>query len=311
MLSYIKLFRPVNLLIIAFTQYLVMFCIVKPFIAMNNWGLQMSNFDFALFVFANVLLAAAGYVINDYFDTDIDAINKPEKNMVLTKIPRRQANLMNIILNSIACVIGFYCAYKVGSLKLGFLFVIIALVLYYYSLKYKRQFVTGNIVVALIMAYTVLSVWLFEFFAIRSDPDAFIGLIGSFRNITFFVCGFAIFAFLTTLIREIIKDMEDYEGDKAAGCETIAVKKGIAYAGKSVSIITGFTMLLLAFAQFLVFKDYPMLTWYLCVIQLMFIYLIAKILKSKEKSEFHFLSIYTKMLMIAGILSIQILYTYF
>jgi len=311
MLSYIKMFRPVNLLIIAFTQYLVMFCVIKPFIAMNNWSLQMSNFDFALFVFANVLLAAAGYVINDYYDTDIDAINKPGKNMVLTKIPRRQAYLMNIILNSIACVIGFYCAYKVGSLKLGFLFVIISLVLYYYSLKYKRQFVTGNIVVALLMAYAVLSVWLFEFFAIRSDPDAFIGLMSSFRSITVIVFGIAVFAFLTTLIREIIKDMEDYEGDKACGCETIPVKKGIGFAGKSVAIITGFTVLLLALAQFLVFKDYPMLTWYLCVIQVMFIYLIVKILKSKEKSEFHFLSIYTKMIMIAGILSIQILYTYF
>ncbi|HNW71005.1 MAG TPA: geranylgeranylglycerol-phosphate geranylgeranyltransferase [Bacteroidales bacterium] len=311
MLSYIKLFRPVNLLIIAVTQYLVMFCIIKPFIAMNNWGLQMSNFDFALFVFANVLLAAAGYVINDYFDTDTDAINKPQKNMVLAKIPRRQAYLINIILNSIACVIGFYCAYKVGSLKLGFIFIVISLVLYYYSLKYKRQYVTGNIVVALLMAYTVLSVWLFEFFAIRSNPDAFIGLMRSFREISLFVLGLAVFAFLTTLVREIIKDMEDYEGDKACGCDTIPVRKGISFAGKTAIWITGLTMLLLAFAQFLVYKDYSILTWYLCVIQALFIYLIAKILKSKEKSEFHFLSIYTKMIMIAGLLSIQILYTYF
>lgn len=316
MLSYLKLVRPVNLLIIALTQYLVLFCIIKPFLSDGYVELQMSQLNFALFVFSNVLLAAAGYAINDYFDIDVDEINKPGKNVLVKKIPRRHAYLMNIILNTIACIIGFYCAFKVGYIMLGFFFVVISLALYYYSLKYKRQFVTGNIVVAIIAAYGVLSVWLFQFFALLSfarsgDPYSFINSEDARSKITYFVFGFAVFAFLMTLVREIIKDMEDVEGDKECGCNTIPVKKGIPFAKKSVMWLSIFTIVILAGSQFLLFADYTALTFYLCVIQALLIYLVVKVLRSGEKSEYHFLSIFAKIIMIAGILSTQMLYTYF
>lgn len=316
MLSYLKLVRPVNLLIIALTQYLVLFCIIRPFLSRAFVGLQMSQLDFALFVFSNVLLAAAGYAINDYFDTDVDEINKPGKNVLIKKVPRRHAYLMNIMLNTIAGLIGFYCAYKVGYIMLGFFYVVISLALYYYSLKYKRQYVTGNMVVAIIAAYGVLSVWLFQFFALLSaarsgDPYSFINSEEARSDITYFVFGFAVFAFLLTLIREIIKDMEDVEGDKAFGCNTIPVKKGIPFAKKSVLWLGIFTMFLLAAAQYLLFADYTALALYLCVVQALLIYLVVKVLRSGEKSEFHFLSIFAKIIMIAGILSTQMLYTYF
>lgn len=311
MLSYIKLLRPVNLFIIALTQYLILYFIIRPFMAMNGLELQMNHLDFALFVAANLFLAAAGYAINDYFDTDTDAINKPGKNMLLGKIPRGQAYTMNIVLNSIACVIGFYCSFKVGSVKLGFLFVIIALLLYYYSLKYKRQYITGNLVVALLAAYAVLSVWLFQFYAIKNNSDIFSNMIGYFGIITIFVGSFALFAFLISIIREIIKDMEDYEGDKACGCDTLAVKKGINFAKITSAVFCGITMILLLVAQILLFEHYPMLTWYLLVIQGLFLYLLIRLLKSKEKAEFHNLSIVAKIIMIAGILATQLLFIYY
>jgi len=311
MIAYFRLIRPVNLLIMALTQYLVKYCIIGPFMSVAGVDIQMSHVDFALFVFSNLLLAAAGYAINDYFDVDVDSVNKPDKNMLLEKIPRKHAVTFNIILNVIACIIGFYCAIKVGSFKLGFISVVISLVLYYYSLKYKRQFVTGNIVLALVAAYCVLSVWLFEFFAIKSDPDAFIGMMRTFRIITVFAGGFAVFAFLTTFIREIIKDMEDIEGDNACGCHTIPIQKGMGFTKKMVAGLNGLTMLLLAAAQLLLYEHYPMLTWYLCVLQILFINLIIKILRSKSKSDYHFSSVYIKIIMVAGILSTQLLYIYF
>lgn len=311
LLSYSKLFRPVNLLIIAATQYLVLFYVIRPFMLMSNVELQMSHLDFALFVFSNLLLAAAGYAINDYYDTDIDAVNKPDKNVLLTKIPRKKAYTLNFVLNALACAIGFYIAFRVGSFKLGFLFVVVALVLFYYSLKYKRQFLTGNIVVALLAAYSVLSVWLFQFFAIKNNPVAFADLVGSFSVISIFVGGLALFAFLTTLIREIIKDMEDREGDKEYGCNTLPVNKGFSFTKKIVLWLTIFTMMLLAGAQFFLFSSFYMVTWYFFVVQIMFVYLIIKVMKSKEKEEFHFLSIFAKIIMIAGILATQIFYIHF
>jgi 4-hydroxybenzoate polyprenyltransferase len=188
--------------------------------------------------------------------------------------------------------------------------------LYYYSLKYKRQFVTGNIVVAIIAAYGVLSVWLFQFFALLSaarsgDPYSFINSEEARTDITYFVFGFTVFAFLVTMIREIIKDMEDVEGDKECGCNTLPVKKGFPFAKKSVLWLGIFTILLLAAAQFLLFADYTALTLYLCVVQALLVYLVVKVSRSGEKSEFHFLSIFAKIIMIAGILSTQMLYTYF
>lgn len=316
MLSYIKLLRPVNLLIIALTQYLVLFFIIKPFMSAAYCQLQMSHLDFALFVFSNVLLAAAGYAINDYFDTDVDEKNKAGKNVLVKKIKRKHAYLMNIIMNTIACIIGFYCAYKVGYIMLGFFYVVIALALYYYSLRYKRQFLTGNIVVALLAAYSVLSVWLFQFFAVlfsarTGDPLSFINSADARSKITYFVFGLALFALLITLIREIIKDIEDAEGDEACGCNTLAVKKGIPFAKKSVMWLSIFTMLMLAAAQFCLYAAYTTLSMYLCVIQVLLIYLIVKLLSSHQKSEYHFLSIFVKIIMIAGILSTQMLYTYF
>lgn len=313
---YFKLIRPVNLLIIALTQYLMLFWIIKPLLAENSCGLQMSQVDFALFVFANLLLAAAGYAINDYFDIEGDSINKPGKNVLQNKIPRRHAYLMNIIMNSLAGIIGFYCAYKVGYIMLGFFFVVIALALYYYSLKYKRQFLTGNIVVALMAAYAVFSVWLFQFFAIFSlakagDPYIYIHTIDARKEISYFILGFAVFAFLLTMIREIIKDIEDVKGDETVGCNTLAVKKGILTARKWVMALCVSTILLLVVCQVLLFSSQKVLSLYLVMIQSMLVYLIVKVNRAKDGSEFHFLSLFAKIIMLAGLLSTQVLYLYF
>jgi 4-hydroxybenzoate polyprenyltransferase len=311
MLSYFKLVRPVNLLILAITQYLVLFFLIRPFMLMNQYDVMMNQFDFALFVLSNVLLAAAGYAINDYFDTDVDNINKPGKNVLLHGVPANHANTLCFILNAVAVLLGFYCSYKVGFIKLGFLPIVIASALYFYALKYKRQFLIGNIVVALVVAYAVLVVWLFQFFAIKNDPAVFAGMLSYFTPISGFVSGFAVFAFLLTLIREIVKDAEDVEGDKAAGCNSLPVKLGIASTKKVVLGIIIFTMLLLTQVQIMLYTDFVITTWYLMVVQAMFVFLIIKLWKGNERADFHFMSTFIKIMMIAGLLATQVLYISF
>ncbi|MEI6851631.1 MAG: UbiA family prenyltransferase, partial [Bacteroidota bacterium] len=217
MLSYFKMIRPVNLLILAATQYLVLFFLIRPIMLLNHCDIMTSQLDFALFVLSNVLLAAAGYAINDFYDTRIDKINKPEKNVLLQGVPAKNAEMLCYILNGVACLLGFYCAWRVGFIKLGFLPLVVALALYFYALKYKRQFIVGNLVVSLVIAYSILVVWLFQYFAIvhalKNDiANAFAGIKNSLIFIHWFVIGFATFAFFITFIREIIKDIEDIEG---------------------------------------------------------------------------------------------------
>ena len=311
MLLYLKLIRPVNLIILALTQYLVMLFLIRPIMLLNGCDVMMSRFDFAMLVVSHVLLAAAGYAINDYFDMRSDTINKPDKNVLLLGIPRKHAQTLNYILNTVACLLGFYCAYKVGFIQLGFLPVVVALALYYYALKYKRQFLTGNLVVSLLIAYSVLVVWLFHFFAIKAHPEVFARMINSFGIITYLVLGFAIFAFLITLIREIIKDMEDMEGDREDGCDTLAIRLGITKTKKVLVGLIILTMLLLALAQFILYTHYFTAVLYLLIVQGMMVFLWIKTMKSNEKNDFHFLSVFTKIIMITGLLATQLLYISF
>lgn len=278
---------------------------------LNQFDLQISHFDFALFVFAHVLLAVAGYIINDYFDLAIDKVNKPEKNQFLKNLSAKNAPTLNFLINATAIIISFYVAYKAGNLKLGFLSVVIALALYFYSLKYKRQFLTGNIVVSLIIAYTIMVVWLYQFFAIKNNPEVFVSLITAYKSITFFVAAYAIFAFLTTFAREIIKDIEDLEGDRAEGCVTVPVKKGIAYSRKILSALIILIMVLLCAAQIILYKNYFMLFCYIFILHFLFAYLLFKLRNSTEKADFHFLSNFLKIVMLAGLLSTQVLYICF
>ncbi|MEI6122548.1 MAG: geranylgeranylglycerol-phosphate geranylgeranyltransferase [Bacteroidota bacterium] len=307
MRAYIRLFRPINLVLVALTQYLVLFYIIRPIFLLSHYDLAMTRLDFALFVIAHLMLAAAGYAINDYYDTDIDATNKPEKNMLISRIPRKMGYNINMGLNVVACLIGFYCAYKVGNIKLGFLPVVVALALFYYSLKYKRQFLTGNFAIALIIAYAILVVWLFQFFAIKADALVFVAGIGTYKSITMFVCGMAIFAFLITFIREMVKDMEDVEGDRANGCNTAPVKLGLKKTRNLLMWISIFAMALLATAQYFLFDDYPTTAYYLLVLQIMFVYFLVRLLRAEKKSDYHALSIFLKIMMVAGLLATQML----
>lgn len=311
MLSYLKMVRPVNLLIVAVTQYLVLFFLIRPMMLLNQCDLMTSHFDFALFVLSHVLLAAAGYAINDYYDTRIDSVNKPSKNVLLNGVAPKNAVTINYVFNAVACLLGFYCGWKIGFFKLGFLPLIVALALYFYALKYKRQFLVGNLVVAIVVAYSILVVWLYQFFAIKSDPVVFTAMMNSFMPITWFVTGFAAFAFLTTLIREIIKDIEDIEGDRADGCNTAPIKLGIKRTKQMVAGIIIFIMLLLAFAQFMLYADYTLTCWYLMVVQGMLIFVLIKLMMAQEKADFHFLSVFAKFVMVAGLLATQLLYISF
>lgn len=308
MLSYLKLVRFPNLLMIGLVQYMTRFFVIRPLMLQYGIDLQMGSFDFALLVFSFMMLAAAGNIINDYYDRDIDAVNKPGRNMLLGKISPKSGYRLSMIFNVIACIAGIVVAIRLGSYRIGIIHIIIALALYFYSLKYKRMFITGNLVVSLVTCSAILIVWLYEFYAIKSHADSFTMLIGAFGKITAFVCSFAALAFMSNFVREVIKDAEDVEGDRRYGCRTIPIKLGQAGTRRIVVLLTLLTMLLMGWMQYRLFvSDYKAAAYFLLILQLMYAFVIIKSLGAKEKSDWHFISNFFKILLLAGILATQTL----
>jgi len=261
MRTFLKLVRGPNLLIVAFTMILMRYAVIEPVIGkitvslagsageLTPLSLKFPWYDFLILVIATVSLTAGGYVINDYFDIRTDIINRGEV-IVGTKVPRRQAMLWHNFLNVTGVACGFYISWKAGYFWMGILFLIVSGLLYFYSASYKRQFLIGNLVVAVLTALVPLLVvfyeWpaLYRYYAVNalSSPDLSI--------IFYWVGAFALFAFITTLTREIIKDIEDFEGDAAYGRNTVPVVTGILTARIIAVALTAITIIML----FLVWK---------------------------------------------------------
>jgi len=266
MKEFLKLIRWQNLTIVVLTMVLMRYAVLEPVISkigvilLKGTGqeipmsLQFPWYDFVLLVAATVFITAGGYVINDYFDIKTDLINKG-KVIVGTKIPRRQAMMWHNIFNIAGVSTGFYISYRAGYLWLGTLFLIVSGLLYFYSASYKRQFLIGNIVVALLIAMVPLLVVFYEWPALYKYYTINAITLPNINFIIYWVGGFALFAFMTNLTREIIKDIEDFEGDKAYGRNTVPVVIGVLSA-KIVSVcLIIFTIALLYLTWYFLIND--------------------------------------------------------
>jgi 4-hydroxybenzoate polyprenyltransferase len=306
---YARLVRLPNLIILALSQYFVRYSLIMPVYDSRNAALHTGNVDFALLVFSSMLIAAAGYIINDYFDIRIDAVNRPNKIILHKFIRLRTAIIVYYVLAILGCLVGIFVAFKVGYIFLGGVHIIISVALWFYSLKYKRIPFAGNFTVAILAAVSPAIIWLFEFFALTKDGIAFTSLIKYFPKINIFIAGFAILAFLVTLIREMIKDIEDIEGDRSFRCRTLPIVYGIPLMRKIILAITGFTLGFTVFVTVKLFQwEFRLLAWYFAVvIGLFWFYYLLQFFKAKEKKDYHFLSTILKILILAGVLSMQLL----
>jgi 4-hydroxybenzoate polyprenyltransferase len=309
LIAFLKLLRIQNLAIVAATQYAMRYLIIQPFLHLNNFELQLNSFHFLLLVLSTVFITAAGYVINDYFDTRTDRLNKPAKVIIDKEIPRRIAIFWHTVLNIIGVALGIYLSFYIGVPGLAIIFPIASGLLWFYSTNYKRQLIVGNLTVSLLTAAVPLLVILFEMPLLNNAYGAImISYNASFAYIFIWVAGFAFFAALTTLIREIVKDAEDFEGDNEYGMDTIPIHFGILSAKW---IIAGLTSLLLSALYFVLFKfiifsgasfDIISGIYFLLFLTLPSVLVIYKTFSAKEKGDYHFISQLTKILMLAGIM---------
>jgi 4-hydroxybenzoate polyprenyltransferase len=301
----LKLIRYQNLFIIALTMYLMRWCIIYPFLRDFNYTLQFSELNFLFLVLAVVFIAAAGYIINDYFDRNIDSQNCPDKVVVDRSVERRTAILLHSVFNVIGVALGFYVSWRLGYLNFGMIFLLVSGALWFYSASYKRYFIVGNILIAILTAMVPFMVVVYEIPLLSKlitplQPPAEHTMV---TVIFFYIVGFSAFAFLITLIREIIKDMEDLEGDSSGNKRTIPVVLGITYAKTIVIILIFITILALLSACFIFGVDHYLTFWYfLITIILPLVYLFIKVRKALRKEDFHHLSNVTKLIMITGVL---------
>ena len=313
MKAFLNLIRWQNLLMVILTMLLMRYAVLAPLISKIGvilikgsgeeipMSLQFPWYNFVLLVAATVFIAAGGYVINDYFDIKTDLINKG-KVIVGTKIPRRRAMMWHNIFNIAGVSIGFYISYIAGYLWLGTLFLVVSGLLYFYSASYKRQFLIGNIVVAVITAMVPLLVVFFEWPALYKYYTLNAISLPKINFIVYWVGGFALFAFLTNLIREIIKDIEDFEGDVAYGRNTIPVVIGILSA-KIVSLcLIMVTIILLYLTWYFFINDTITLIYLTVAIVIPLSYVIYKLVISKDRKQLHCASSLMKIVMITGVL---------
>lgn len=312
MKEFFNLIRWKNLVIVILTMVLMRYAIIAPLVSRiqvilaNGSGdqvpmtLRFPWYNFVLLVLATVLITAGGYVINDYFDIKTDLINKG-KVIVGTRIPRRKAMMWHNILNIIGVLIGFYISWRSGYTMMGVLFLLVSGLLYFYSASYKRQFLIGNIIVALLTAMVPLLVVLYEWPALYRYYTVHAISVPSLRFLFYWVAGFALFAFLTTLTREIIKDIEDFEGDIAYGRNTVPVVIGIL-SSKIVSVcLILVTIALLYLVWYFFIFDRITLIYLSVAIVVPLILAVIRLITGSKKEHVHSASSIMKLVMFTGI----------
>jgi len=317
-MSYLKLVRMQNLGIILLTMYMMRYLVVKPLLVINGFDLQFDNFHFLLLVFSTMFITAAGYVINDYFDRKTDMVNHPEDVIIGRQVNRRKAMILHLVFNILGVAVGIYLAIHVGILLLALVFPIIAGLLWFYSTTYKRQFLIGNILVAFLTALVPLMIPLFEIPLLNKYyQEILVNLNMNFSFLIKAVGVFALFAFLSTLIREIIKDVEDFEGDAAYGRNTLPVTLGVINTKWIIIGLSAFFVFILLFA-YIKLKSLPVTGLFEQVTMLYFVmgliiplaFLCFKVYNANSTKDYHTSSMLMKVIMLVGV-SYSIIIKYF
>ena len=310
MKKYLSIIRWPNLLMVPLTMYLMRYCIIQPMLKFQfspqletDVTFQLSDTYFLILVLINVFLGAAGYVINDYFDRRIDAINRPESVVVDKILPRRFAIIYHFVLNAIAIALATIFAIHLRMMYVLLLYVMIGGIFWLYSTTYKKQLFIGNIVVACGTATIPLQVGIFDYLTL-TRVYGFDMLVHdlSFMPIMYWMAGFAFFAFITNIIREIVKDMEDLEGDSNYGCNTLPLAYGIRFSKTVVVALTLFTIVALVLTYYIFFRETLTLLYMLIFIVAPFTLTIILTIRANEVKQYHRISNIIKAIMLFGIL---------
>src|SRR5690554_4855837 len=277
--AFFRIIRPVNLLIMAFAQLMTAHFLVE---VTPEGQPILSDVQLYLLVLATVLIAASGYMINDYYDVKIDYVNKPEEVVVGKNIKRRMVMFLHTIFNVAGVGIGLFIDIKIGLINF-----VAAFLLWFYSNSLKRMPFVGNVVVALL---TGLAIYVIGFY---------------YQTSLLLVLTYSIFAFFINLIREIIKDIEDRNGDRKHGSKTLPIVLGFRGTKNVIFLISLLFVLSIVVATYKLHNE--LLYYYFGGLSLLFFLFLYKIYMADRKAHFTQLSLLSKLLMLTGIISMGFL----
>ena len=297
--DYLTFFRWKNILMILLIQYLFKYFLFKKF----DIQVSLDDIHFALLAFSTAFIAIAGYIVNDMHDVKADIINKPEKLFVDKKITRITAQYLFIGFNTVGLLLGMYLSYYVGNTSYFIIYVLTSLLLYQYAKYLKKNILIGNLIVSSVVLFCILMVAVFDvapatnYYNLSAQQDVLV---------IFLLIG--IFGFVLTFLREVVKDIEDIEGDKAIDAKSFPIVLGVKKTRRILVTVTVLTLLSLGYLSYFVFEKSNYLSYYLiALVCLPLLYFVFKLTKAETKTDFHQLSGMLKIIMLLGIFSIMLI----
>ena len=298
-MKYLKLIRYQNLLMLTFMQLVFRYL----FLAQSYVDLALTDFNYILLVIATVCIAAGGYVINNIMDQDTDEIAKPQNRVVGVSISETVAYNWYIGLTIVGVGIGFYLSNVIYKPTFASMFILVATLLYMYATSFKQIPVLGNVVVALMLSTSIIIIGLFDILPAIDVDNRF-----RMKEAFDILMHYAIFAFIINLIREIVKDMEDMDGDYQSGINSLPVAIGVQKTKIIVGVLTVISIGILAYYVNSNLFELDYVVYYAMILIVgPLIYFGVKLLNASTKKEFHHLSLVLKIILFFGILSVAVI----
>jgi 4-hydroxybenzoate polyprenyltransferase len=307
--AFFRIIRWPNLFFIALTQFLFYYAIIIP--GFNGSGLNntLRPVNFYLLCFSCVVIAAAGYIINDYFDLNIDRVNKPEKLVVEKLIKRRWAIIWHWILSGIGVLIGLYVSWKIRNIFVGASHVVTIVLLWFYSTTFKRKLLIGNLIIAILTAWVILVLYLCEFRVHTFVHPVYHQVLSRIYKFAILYAGFA---FIISIVREVVKDVEDMQGDAAYHCRTMPIVWGVNVSKVFAATWLIVLILTLVILQFYVlqYKWWWVVGYSIVLIIIPLILILKDLYRANAIADYHQLSSRIKLVMLTGILSLLLFITF-
>lgn len=306
--AFFKLVRWPNLVFIAFTQIFFYYFVYTPMLTLAVSEFQ--NTLFLLLVTASVFIAAAGYIINDYFDVQIDSINKPDRIIIGKIIKRRWAIILHWLFSGIGILLSIYVCYYMRIWFILLVNIISVFALWVYSSVFKKKLLTGNLIIAALTAWTIMIVYFFvgqKIVALNFWNET----INDFDERRFFKLAllYAGFAFVMTLIREVIKDLEDMEGDRKYNCNTMPIAWGVPATKVFAAVWIVVAVATLIIIQLYAWQSGKWLAalYFIFTLIIPLFYLLKLFWKAITTADYARLSTIIKIIILAGIISMVFL----
>jgi 4-hydroxybenzoate polyprenyltransferase len=298
-MNYLKLIRFQNLLMLAFMQ--IVFCF--GFLKLEKIDLSLANWQYFLLILATVCIAAGGYIINNIQDQDSDLVNKPQNVVVGKSISEAVAYNLYIAFTLVGVCIGYYLSHVILRPSFVVIFILAATLLYMYATSLKQIIVLGNVVIALLLSLSILIIIVFMIFPATQESNQ-----KEMATVSSILIDYAIIAFIINFIREIIKDLEDMDGDYNQGIKTLPIVLG---ASRTVKLVLALSIIPIVAIVYYIYINLFQLQ-YASIYILLFvvgplIYFTIKTSTASNKKDYNHLSKVLKLVIFFGTISIMII----